>query len=127
MSELVLEVRDQADGTVRLGGGSGPVMMMTPALGEDYWTYRVRLGERQAVIGFPKFGTVGIGFAVEEDWNTNLPYTCETEEIFQHIAHNRGDGSISDDDVREAIRMVQEAARAARELLGRAAMPGVSG
>jgi hypothetical protein len=115
MSELVLEVRDQADGTVRLGGGSGTVMMLTPALGEDYWTYRVMLGEQQAVVGFPKFSTTGIGFAVEDDWNTNLPYTCDTEEILGHIAHNKGDESISDEDVREAIRMIQAAAEAHRQ------------
>lgn len=114
MSELTLEVRVQLDGTVRLGTAGGPVMMMTPALGEDYWAYRVMLGERQAVVGFPKFFTIGIGFAVEDDWNTNFPYTCDTEEIFQHIRHNKGDGAISDDDVREAIRMIQAQATADR-------------
>jgi hypothetical protein len=109
VSELRLEVRDQADGTVRIGG----VFQMTPpSIGEDYWTYRVRLGGKQAVVGFPKFSTIGVGFAVEEDWNSNLPYTCDAGEIFDHIAHNKGDDSIADDDVREAIRMVQEAATA---------------
>lgn len=123
MSELVLEVRDQSDGTVRLGIGSGAVAMLTPSLGEDYWTYRVMLGDRQAVVGFPKFSTIGVGFAVEDDWNTNFPYTCDTEEIFEHIAHNKGDDSIPDSDVREAIRMIQDAATAAR-----ATVPGrVSG
>lgn len=115
MNELQLEVRDQGDGTVRLGGIGAVGFMMTPSLGEDYWSYRVRLGERQAIVGFPKFGTIGVGFAVEEDWNTNLPYTCETDEIFGHIAHNKGDEAISDDDVRRAIFMVQLAATAAAE------------
>ena len=114
MSELRLEVRNQADGTVRLGTAEGAAMMLTPAIGEDYWTYRVMLGERQAVVGFPKFGTVGVGFAVEDDWNTNFPYTCDTEEIFDHIAHNKGDDSIADDDVREAIRLIQAQATADR-------------
>jgi len=108
-SELQLEIRDQADGTVRVGS-----MVMTPqAIGEDYWTYRVRLGERQAIVGFPKFSLTGIGFAVEEDWNTNLPSRCETEEIFEHIRHDKGDDSISDADCREAIRMIQAAANSA--------------
>ena len=71
----------------RIGGG----IAITPAIGEDYWAYRVRLSEAQAIVGFPKFFTVGIGFAQEEDWNTNLPYTCGTEEIYDHIAHNKGD------------------------------------
>lgn len=101
--KLVLEVRGQEDKTARIG----PVML-TPAIDEDYWAYRVRLSDEQAIVGFPKFSTVGIGFAQEEDWNTNLPYTCETEKIFAHIAHNKGDESISDDDVREAIRLIQE-------------------
>lgn len=78
---------------------------------QDYWTYRVRLSEGQAIVGFRKFMTIGIGFALEDDWNTNLPYNCETEEIFQHIKRNKGDDSISDDDCREAIRMIQEAVR----------------
>jgi hypothetical protein len=109
VSDLVLEVRDQADKTLNVGP-----FAITPAIDEGYWSYRVRLSDSQAIVGFPKFGTVGVGFALEDDWNTNLPYTCGTEEIFAHIAHNKGDDSISDDDVREAIRMVQAAATAAR-------------
>jgi len=106
---LVLEIRNQDDKTVHLG----PVMI-TPAIGEDYWEYRVRLSETQAIVGFPKFSTIGIGFAQEEDWNTNLPYTCEAEEIYGHIEHNKGDNSIARDDCIAAIRLVQAAATAAR-------------
>jgi hypothetical protein len=113
MTDLQLEKRDQADGTVRIGD----VGLMTPSLGEDYWTYRVMLGERQAIVGFPKFVTIGIGFAVEDDdWNTNLPYTCDAVEIFEHIKVNRGDDAISDEDCVAAIRLIQEAARADREM-----------
>lgn len=93
MTELVLEDKNQADETPHIG----PVML-TPSLGPDYWTYRVRLSDKQAIVGFPKFFTVGIGFAVEEDWNANLPYTCGTEEIYNHIEHNKGDDSISRED-----------------------------
>jgi len=106
---LTLEVRGQADRTVHVGP-----FAMTPLIDEGYWSYRVMLSERQAVVGFPKFSTIGIGFAVEDDWNTNFPYTCGTEEIFAHIAHNKDDDAISDDDVREAIRMIQERATADR-------------
>jgi hypothetical protein len=108
MTELTLETRGQADKTERIGPA-----VLTPLVDDDYWSYRVRLSDKQALLGFPKFGTVGIGFASEEDWNTNLPYQCGTEEIFRHIAHNKGDDAISDDDVREAIRMIQRAARQA--------------
>jgi hypothetical protein len=104
--ELKLERREQGDKTRVLGGG----IVMTPAMDKDYWAYRVRLSDEQAVVGFPKFSTIGIGFAVEEDWNTNLPYTCDTKEIFEHIKHNKGDDSISDDDVISAISLIRDAA-----------------
>ena len=108
-TNLVLETRFQAN----ISSEVGP-FIMTPPISEDYWEYRVRLTKTQAIVGFPKFFTIGIGFSVEEDWNTNLPFTCDTEKIFQHIKHNKGDDSIPDDDVRAAIRMVQDAAAADR-------------
>lgn len=104
--ELILERRSQANETPVIGS-----IALTPAIHDDYWAYRVKLTDTQAILGFPKFATIGIGFASEEDWNTNLPYTCETEKIWQHIADNKGDDAISDDDCREAIRMIQEAIR----------------
>jgi hypothetical protein len=107
INDLTLERHDQEDKTVIIGGGIG---MMTPAIDENYWEYRVRVSETQSVVGFPKFGTIGIGFAVEEDWNTNLPYQAETKDIRQHIWHNRGDDSITEDIVDRAIEMIREAA-----------------
>lgn len=106
VTELQLEERNQADGTVIVDG-----LMVTPPIDEGYWKYRVRLSETQAIVGFPKFFTVGIGFAVEEDWNSNLPYTCAAQEIFDHIGHNKGDDSIADEDCVRAIELIQEAAR----------------
>lgn len=108
---LVLERKDQPNETPEIGP-----FMLTPPIDEDYWLYRVRLTETQAVVAFPKFGTIGIGFAQEDDWNTNLPHTCETRKIFDHIAHNKGDESISDLDCIAAIEMVQTAVK---EGLGR--------
>ncbi|OII64614.1 hypothetical protein BJP40_19950 [Streptomyces sp. CC53] len=106
--KLILERRDQDDRTPVLGP-----FMLTPPVGEDYWTYRVRIAARQAVIGFPKFSTIGIGFAVEEDWNTNLPYTCDAQQIYEHIEHNRG-SDISRETCVAAIRLIQDAATADR-------------
>lgn len=106
--DLVLERRNQPNETGFVGGGGE--VMIAPFVDEDYWEYRVRLSEAQAILGFPKFMTIGIGFAQEEDWNTNLPYRVPTQKIFDHIIHNKGDDSISDQDVFQAIRMVQEAA-----------------
>lgn len=105
MSTLVLERKDQQNETPTFGG-----LMLTPKLDENYWSYRVLLSEKQAVVGFPKFFTTGIGFAVEdEDWNTNLPFTCDAVEIFNHIKDNKGDDAIADEDCIAAIRLIQEA------------------
>lgn len=113
MTELVLESKYQPDQTpIFAVAGSDATLSMTPKLDEDYWAFRVKLGDTgQAVIGFPKFFTIGIGFAKEEeDWNTNLPYICDTDEILRHIMVNKGDESISDEDVRQAIVLIQGAA-----------------
>ncbi len=112
--KLVLETKGQPNETPVLGVGDGPSLMMTPPIDEDYWQYRVQLSGKQAIVGFPKFLTIGIGFAVEEDWNTNLPYTCSAEEIYEHIAHNKGDDSITREDCIAAIEMVRTAAAAER-------------
>lgn len=115
MTDLQLERRKQPDLSQ-----VAPGLLMTPPLGDEYWTYRVVVSavpgdgpwrdRPQAVVGFPKFFSIGIGFAHEvADWNTNLPSNCDTEEIFQHIRRNKGDDTIADDDVRAAIRLIQEA------------------
>ncbi|HEY9367530.1 hypothetical protein [Streptomyces sp.] len=110
-TDLTLEVRGQENRTAEIGP-----LMITPSLGEDYWAYRVMLSDKQAIVGFPKFMTIGIGFAVEdEDWNTNLPFTCDAVEIYEHIAENKGDDAISREDCIAAIRMIQEAAHKDRE------------
>lgn len=107
---MVLENKNQPDETPV----AGP-FMLTPPISEDYWTYRVRLSDTQAVLGFPKFFTVGIGFAEEEDWNANLPYSCDAEEIYEHIEHNKGDDDITREDCLTAIRMIQQAVKADRD------------
>jgi hypothetical protein len=109
MTELILESKTQPNQTPTYGN-----FMLTPPIGEDYWEYRVRVADGQAIVGFPKFSTVGIGFAVEEDWNTNLPYTCRAEEIYEHIEHNRGDDAITREDCLAAIQMIQQAVAADR-------------
>jgi len=85
------------------------VLAVTPALDEDYWFMRVPLTDKQAIVAFPKFSTYGIGFQHEDDWNTNLPYVCGAEEIYDHIKHNKGNSSIRRERCLKAIRMLQEA------------------
>jgi hypothetical protein len=86
-------------------------LAITPlALGDnEYWVFRVKLTEEQSIIAFPKFFTLGIGFAKERDWNTNLPYTSETEKIYNHIKHNKGNAKIKKADCIEAIKLLQQA------------------
>jgi len=103
---LILERKGQADKTGQFVLGEQVIGSVTPAIDEDYWLYRVRLTQTQAVVAFPKFGTIGIGFAVEEDWNTNLPWTTLAEKILDHIWHNAGPG-VDYDDALDAIRLIQ--------------------
>jgi len=84
------------------------ILSITPPLDEDYWIFRVQLSENQSIVAFPKFFTIGIGFQHEEDWNCNLPYTCNTEEILNHILHNKQDETISDGSCFDAIKIIQE-------------------
>ena len=64
-------------------------LMVTPPLNENYWIARVKLSPTNAVVCFPKFGTIGVGCQVEKyDWNTNLPWTCSARKIYNHIRKN---------------------------------------
>lgn len=96
---------------VKNSGNLGNGVMITPPINSDFWMMRVPLSDRQSIVCFPKFSTIGIGFQNEEDWNTNLPYTRSAQEIFDHIAHNKGDNSISDTECVEAIKLLQVAIR----------------
>ena len=107
---LQLEYRPQEDQSAEIDLGPECVAVVTPPIDEDYWLLRVKLSDKQAIVGFPKFFTIGVGFAQEEDWNTNLPYRCLPDRIFEHIKHNKGDDSIDDADCLKAIQMVCEAA-----------------
>jgi hypothetical protein len=109
VSDLTLERRNQEPEGVLAGGR----VMITPPLDEDFWAYRVKLTETQAVVGFPKFGVIGIGFAREdEDWNTNLPASLPVQSIRRHIWKNRGDDSITEEMVDAAIELIRDAVNA---------------
>lgn len=118
MKKLMLEINDSGFTDKDKGLIPGTGIMITPAINEDYWYFRVRLNEAgQAIVGFPKFGTIGIGFAQEkEDWNANLPFLCSAPKIYGHIAHNKGQGAIRKANCIKAINMVREAARRFRGL-----------
>jgi len=90
--------------------GTNTLVVCTPPINEDYWLFRVKVSDKQAVVGFPKFATtIGIGFAVEkDDWNTNLPYSCSAEELYNHIKANKGDPKISKAICLQAIKLIQQ-------------------
>lgn len=111
MKELELEFRDGYHGKNHTFKTGNVTVMMTPMIDEDYWVFRVKLHEDQAVVAFPKFSTMGIGFAQEEDWNTNLPYLCKTENICNHIWVNRKHKEITRPMVMKAIQMLQKASK----------------
>jgi hypothetical protein len=114
VNPLVLERREQSNLSPAVQSGNTTILM-TPPISEDYWAYRVRVADGQAVVGFPKFNVIGIGFAAEEDWNTNLPSSEDAERIRQHIWHNRGPNI--EDTIQQAgrvvaaIEMIQDAVR----------------
>jgi hypothetical protein len=117
MEKLKLEVNPKfIDGDENIINLLGVTAMITPNLDEDYWQFRVRVHEDQEIVGFPKFMTIGIGFAKEDDWNTNLPYNCNTEEIFNHIKHNKRYASIPDETCIKAIKMIQKAAKKMKDV-----------
>lgn len=100
-------IRDNSRALVPAG------ILITPALDEDFWLFRVAVSETQAIVGFPKFMTIGVGFQKEEnDWNTNLPHSCDAAEIYRHIRKNKGDDAIPDERCIEAIRLIQQAVAA---------------
>jgi hypothetical protein len=109
--KLVLEVNQKfLDGDKNIIDFCGIKAMVTPPLDEDYWQFRVKVGHDQAIVGFPKFHQIGIGFAKEDDWNTNLPSTYKAEQIFEHIKVNKYYASIEDAVCIKAIKMIQKVA-----------------
>lgn len=109
MKTLTVETSDKQFVEQKLGvAGSPYLLMVTPAIDENYWLFRVPLTDKQAIVGFPKFNTIGVGFQKEEDWNTNLPYSCSAEEIYHHIKCNKGDKKITKARCIEALKLLQK-------------------
>jgi DNA-dependent RNA polymerase auxiliary subunit epsilon len=109
MKKLVVEYKkgfQPSNDTFKAGNA---VIMITPDLNEDYWIMRVKLHKDQSLVAFPKFGLIGIGFAQESDWNTNLPYQVEAERLYVHIRKNKKYRSISKATCLEGIKLLQEA------------------
>jgi len=108
---MILEIKAQQDKTPTFSTDKGSTLLMTPPIDENYWTYRVHLAKNQYIVGFPKFSTIGIGFSQEEDWNTNLPLTCDAKTICEHIWHNHEYKEITKEQVIEAINLIRQQAQ----------------
>jgi hypothetical protein len=108
--ELQVEVSGRACVDKSIITHSAGTILVTPPIGEDFWLMRVRLSDKQAIVAFPKFTTIGCGFQREEDWNTNLPLGCTSEEIYNHIKRNKGDDGIPEADCVRAIDMLRDEA-----------------
>lgn len=113
MRKLVVEYKkgfEPSKDTFKVGN---MCVMMTPDISEDYWIMRVKVYERegkcQAIVAFPKFGLIGVGFAQESDWNTNLPYQTSPERLYDHIKVNKKYRSITKQTCLEAIKLIQAA------------------
>ena len=87
------------------------LIMFTPDISEDYWLMRVVLYKDQSIVAFPKFGLIGVGFAQESDWNTNLPYQTDTERLYNWIKRNKKYRAITKQTCLEAIKLLQEACK----------------
>ena len=87
---------------------SGVQVSITPPIDDQYYIARVVIYRDQAINIFPKFFIIGCGFAQEEDWNTNLPISCDAEEIYDHIKHNKKYSCITKKQCIEAISALQD-------------------
>ena len=117
MRKLVVEYKEgfqPSKDCINTGRG---IIMFTPAIDEDYWIMRVKLyhdkklNKDQSIVAFPKFGMIGIGFAIESDWNTNLPYQTDTERLYNWIKRNKKYRAITKQTCLEGLKMLQEACK----------------
>ena len=118
MRKLVVEYKkgfQPSKDTIRTNGG---VIMFTPDIDEDYWIMRVKLyhdkllNKDQSIVASPKFGLIGVGFAIEEgSWNTNFPYDVEAERLYEHIKINKKYRVITKQTCLKGLKMLQEACR----------------
>lgn len=109
--QLILEVNENFKPPISTLRFKGVVLSLPPQIHPDYWLYRVQLHKDQYIVAFPKHHTVGIGFALEEDYDRNFAFTSKAEDIYNHIKCNKKYAEIPDNDCIEAIRFIQEEIR----------------
>ena len=112
MKKLVVEYKEgfqPSNDTIKTNGG---IIMFTPSINSEYYIMRVVLYKDQALVAFPKFGLIGVGFAIEEgSWNTNLPYQVEAERLYRHIRCNKKYRAITKQMCLEGLKLLQDACK----------------
>lgn len=90
--------------------GGDVMVSLTPPRNEDYWILRVPVSDSQAIVAFPKFCVIGVGFQIEEEWfqGCDLPTGCDAQTIYDHIKKNKGDDAIPDDTCIKAIQLIKD-------------------
>jgi hypothetical protein len=111
MKKLVVEYKEgfqPSNDTIKTNGG---IIMFTPDIDKDYYIMKVNLYKDQALVAFPKFGLIGVGFALESDWNTNLPYQTDTERLYNWIKRNKKYRAITKQTCLEGLKLLQDACK----------------
>ena len=117
MKKLVVEYKEGFQPSKDCINTGKVIIMFTPDIDEDYWIMRVKLyhdkklDKDQSIIAFPKFGLIGVGFALESDWNTNLPYQTSPERLYEHIKVNKKYRAITKETCIEGLKLLQAACK----------------
>lgn len=104
------EPRSQPEPETALVDPEAPILERRPP-NKDQWVYRIKLSAQQAMIGFPRDGTIEIAFENETVLDRSVPYNLFAPDlIYDHIQVNKGDDGIWDDTCIQAIQFIVEAA-----------------
>lgn len=104
--------RQSLEDTTRVAvTGREQAFIMTPQLTPDYWTYRVALSNGNAIVAAPEFGTLGIRYQIEDEYNVTNRWDYTANEIEALIRRNRP-ANTTREEAMSAIRKIQGAIRA---------------
>jgi hypothetical protein len=111
MRKLVVEYKEGFQPSKDCIDTGKVIIMFTPAINKDYWIMRIKLYKNQALVAFPKFGLIGVGFAIESDWNTNLPYQTSPQRLYEHIKVNKKYDQLTRERCIEGLKLLQAACK----------------
>lgn len=108
---LTLEInKNSIDKTNYYSSGDNCIMVCPPT-DENYWVFRVNLYKDQSVLGFLKYGLIGVGMAWEENSNTNLPTNSGVNRISNHIKCNKKYKNITLSMIKKAVQLIIDGAK----------------